>query len=221
MTTMTPCWPLNGYYLTNSKVPIMAIEFVHSFDAKPSAHTICSMERWDCCPRSFPCMEDLDSFKQAGMEPSLLWMIAILRRFPVDPAFGAPFTQGSYWPEIVGWANANAACVESKFLTIPAQYRLRNPGFVIADLDYFTLNEETAIWLCQGLLAILLMVRDAPNFHITVVFHDPDRLLWLLEFGQFDDALKPLLRKLRKQLKKVSKEFWRLIELENSVQASS
>lgn len=180
----------------------MSFNFVHSFDAKPSAHTICSMEVDS--PTSFPGMCELDSFKAAGIEPSLIWKLAILRRLPFDPEFGAPFMQWTGWSEIVEWGHAHAARVEGKFLAIPLEYRLQNPGVVIAEVDDFTLNEETAIWLCQGLLRVLWKVRDYPGFHITVIFRDPDCLLRWLEQEPFEEVPRPLLRKLRRQLKKTS-----------------
>lgn len=111
-----------------------------------------------------------------GVKAETIWMVAILRLFPVDAELGMPVSTDKYdaWTVPVAWAGLNPARVSNGLAFLDQQLaQSRQTALVVIDaIDRASNDLSDVSAMGAGLLRVLLELRFAKGLRIKAFFRE-------------------------------------------------
>jgi hypothetical protein len=111
-----------------------------------------------------------------GVKPETIWMVAILRLFPVDTALGMPISSDKYdaWTGPIAWAGLNPARLSNGLTLLDQQLaQTRQTALVVIDaIDRASNDLSQVSAMGAGLLRVMLELRFAKGLRIKAFFRE-------------------------------------------------
>jgi hypothetical protein len=111
-----------------------------------------------------------------GVKPETIWMVAILRSFPVDSELGMPVSTDKFdaWTAPVAWAGLNPARLSNGLTLLDQQLaQSRQIALVVIDaIDRASNDLSEVSAMAAGLLRVLLELRFAKGLRIKAFFRE-------------------------------------------------
>jgi hypothetical protein len=111
-----------------------------------------------------------------GVKPEIIWMVAILRLFPIDSELGMPIASDKFdeWTESVVWAGQNPGRISKGLFLLDKQLvQNQKTALVVIDaIDRASHDLSQVSSMGAGLLRILLELRFAKGLRIKAFFRE-------------------------------------------------
>lgn len=127
--------------------------------------------------KTFPESNELEKLLALpGVKAETIWMVAILRLFPVDSELGMPASTDEYdqWTSPVAWAGLNPARLSNGLAFLDQQLeQSRQTALVVIDaIDRASHDLSQVSAMGAGLLRVLLELRFAKGLRIKAFFRE-------------------------------------------------
>ncbi len=105
-----------------------------------------------------------------GITPELIWQVALLRLFPIDPQLGMPLSADKFdpWTPVMKWAQANAGRVARAVDLLDEELSAGGQAslVVIDALDRVSGEFHLVTQMTSGLLRVMVQLRFAKALHL-------------------------------------------------------